>query len=137
MANLFFMIVINSMYVQQSSIYSNRQYTFPQFGSYKTTFSKKLEEVIAKKKVNNEDKTFLSRELNNILDGKLSKRFLGEGVDGQVYKIDDKFVMHFVSLLMKPDFINSPYKNFDLELLQSMDFIDHKNEINFCYIMAF
>lgn len=93
MANLFFMIVINSMYVQQSSIYSNRQYTFPQFGSYKTTFSKKLEEVIAKKKVNKEDKTFLSRELNNILDGKLSKRFLGEGVDGQVYKIDDKFVM--------------------------------------------
>lgn len=38
----------------------------------------------------------------------------------KINKIDDKFVMHFVSLLMKPDFINSPYKNFDLELLQSI-----------------
>ena len=38
----------------------------------------------------------------------------------KINKIDDKFVMHFVSLLMKPDFINSPYKNFDLELLQSV-----------------
>ena len=38
----------------------------------------------------------------------------------KINKIDDKFVMHFVSLLMKQDFINSPYKNFDLELLQSV-----------------
>ncbi len=93
MANLFFMIVINSMYVQQSNIYSNRQYTSPQFCSYKTTFSKKLEEVIAKKRASNEDKNLLSKELNNMLGDKLDKRFLGEGANGQVYKIDDKFVM--------------------------------------------
>lgn len=38
----------------------------------------------------------------------------------KINKIDDKFVMYFVSLLMNPDFINSPYKDFDLELLQSI-----------------
>lgn len=38
----------------------------------------------------------------------------------RISKIDDKFVMHFVSLLMNPNFVNSPYKKFDLELLQSI-----------------
>lgn len=38
----------------------------------------------------------------------------------RISKIDDKFVMHYVSLLMNPDFVNSPYKKFDLELLQSI-----------------
>jgi len=38
----------------------------------------------------------------------------------KINQIDDKFVMHFVSLLMNRNFINSPYKNFDLELLQSV-----------------
>lgn len=38
----------------------------------------------------------------------------------KINKIDDKFVMHYVSLLMNQDFINSPYKKFDLELLQSI-----------------
>lgn len=36
-----------------------------------------------------------------------------------INNIDDKFVMYFVSLLMNFEFINSPYKNFDLELLQN------------------
>src|SRR5699024_4900078 len=38
----------------------------------------------------------------------------------KINEIDDKFVMHFVSLLMNSDFINSPYKDFDLKLLQSI-----------------
>lgn len=38
----------------------------------------------------------------------------------KINKIDDKFVMHFVSLLMNPDFISSQYKKFDLELLQNI-----------------
>lgn len=38
----------------------------------------------------------------------------------RISKIDDKFVMHYVSLLMNPDFVNSPYKKFDLELLQTI-----------------
>lgn len=38
----------------------------------------------------------------------------------KINEIDDKFVMHFVSLLMNSDFINSPYKEFDLKLLQSI-----------------
>ena len=38
----------------------------------------------------------------------------------RISKIDDKFVMHYVSLLMNPDFVNSPYKKFDLELLQTV-----------------
>ncbi len=38
----------------------------------------------------------------------------------KINKIDDKFVMYFVSLLMNPDFINSQYKKFDLELLQNI-----------------
>lgn len=38
----------------------------------------------------------------------------------KINKIDDKFIIHYVSLLMNPDFINSSYKKFDLELLQSI-----------------
>lgn len=38
----------------------------------------------------------------------------------KINEIDDELVMHFVSLLMNPIFINSPYKDFDLELLQSI-----------------
>lgn len=38
----------------------------------------------------------------------------------KINKVDDEFVIHFVSILMKPYFINSPYKDFDLELLQSV-----------------
>ena len=38
----------------------------------------------------------------------------------KINKIDDKFVMYFVSLLMNPDFINSQYKKFDLELLHNV-----------------
>ena len=38
----------------------------------------------------------------------------------KINEIDDELVMHFVSLLMNPNFINSPYKDFDLELLQSI-----------------
>ncbi len=37
----------------------------------------------------------------------------------ELNKIDDKFVMYFVSLLINKNFINSQYKKFDLELLQS------------------
>lgn len=35
----------------------------------------------------------------------------------KINQIDDKFVMHYVSLLMNKDFIKSQYKKFDLELL--------------------
>lgn len=38
----------------------------------------------------------------------------------KINKIDDYFVMHFVSLLMNQMFLNSQYKKFDLELLQSV-----------------
>ena len=38
----------------------------------------------------------------------------------KINEIDDRFIMHYVSLLMNPMFINSPYKKFDLELLQSI-----------------
>lgn len=38
----------------------------------------------------------------------------------RINQIDDKFVMHYVSLLMNPNFINSPYKKFDLELLETV-----------------
>lgn len=38
----------------------------------------------------------------------------------EINKFDDKFVMYFVSLLVNSDFINSQYKNFDLELLKSV-----------------
>lgn len=38
----------------------------------------------------------------------------------KINKMDDKFVMHFVALLMNSEFINSPHKNFDIELLQSI-----------------
>ena len=38
----------------------------------------------------------------------------------EINKIDDKFIMHYVSLLMNPKFIHSKYKKFDLELLQTV-----------------
>lgn len=38
----------------------------------------------------------------------------------RINEIDDELVMYFVSLLMNPNFINSSYKTFDLELLQSI-----------------
>ena len=38
----------------------------------------------------------------------------------KINKIDDNFVMYFVSLLMNSTFINSQYKKFDLELLQNI-----------------
>lgn len=38
----------------------------------------------------------------------------------KINKIDDKFVMYFISLLMNSEFIDSSYKNFDLELIQSI-----------------
>lgn len=39
----------------------------------------------------------------------------------EINKIDDKFVMYYVSLLMNLDFINSAYKKYDLELLKTVD----------------
>jgi len=38
----------------------------------------------------------------------------------KINEIDDRFVIHYVALLMNPKFINSPYKNFDLELLKNV-----------------
>lgn len=38
----------------------------------------------------------------------------------KINKINDKFIMYFVSLLMNTNFISSQYKKFDLELLQSI-----------------
>lgn len=38
----------------------------------------------------------------------------------KINEIDDKLVMYFVSLLMNPNFINSTYKDFDIELLQGI-----------------
>lgn len=37
----------------------------------------------------------------------------------KINKIDDYYVMHYVSLLMVPVFLNSPYKKFDLKLLDT------------------
>lgn len=37
----------------------------------------------------------------------------------QISIIDDKFILYFVSLLMNPNFVNSQYKKFDLELLHN------------------
>ena len=38
----------------------------------------------------------------------------------KINTFNDKFVMHYVSLLMNSTFMNSQYKNFDLELLQTV-----------------
>lgn len=38
----------------------------------------------------------------------------------KINEVDDKLVMYFVSLLMNPDFINSKYKKFDIELLKNI-----------------
>lgn len=61
----------------------------------------------------------------------------------KINEIDDNFVMHYVSLLMNPSFVNSPYKKFDLELLQNVSsksiFMDlyrlmsDKNSLNSSY----
>ena len=61
----------------------------------------------------------------------------------EINKIDDKFVMYYVALLMNPDFINSAYKKYDLELLKTvvdksifMDLyrlMEDKNSLNSVY----
>lgn len=38
----------------------------------------------------------------------------------KINKIDDKFVMHYVSLLMNRNFIKSKYKSYDLDLLETI-----------------
>ena len=74
------------------------------------------------------DMDFLNDYKYDISDAYISDRHCVAGSNDPDYlknlikinEIDDKFVMHFVSLLMKPHFINSAYKDFDLELLQSI-----------------
>ncbi len=39
----------------------------------------------------------------------------------KINEMDDRFVVDFAILLMNPNFINSQYKKFDLELLQNVD----------------
>lgn len=38
----------------------------------------------------------------------------------KISEFDDKYVMYYVSLLMNSDFLKSPYKEFDLELLKNI-----------------
>lgn len=60
-----------------------------------------------------EDSTIVYPEC---VSGKVDSDYVNNLI--KINQIDDKFVMHYVSLLMNPNFINSPYKKFDLELLQ-------------------
>ena len=39
----------------------------------------------------------------------------------KINEMDDKFILYYVSLLMNPEFINSPYKKFDMEFLEHID----------------
>ncbi|MEI3499057.1 MAG: hypothetical protein V8Q71_00840 [Bacilli bacterium] len=39
----------------------------------------------------------------------------------KINEMNDRFVVDFAILLMNPNFINSQYKKFDLELLQNVD----------------
>lgn len=60
------------------------------------------------------DKYILDR---NSVSGNIDPDYINNLV--KINKIDDNFVMYFVSLLMNSTFINSQYKKFDLELLQN------------------
>lgn len=72
------------------------------------------------------DTDFLKDYEHDINDAHISDRNSVAGKNDPDYlnnleiisKIDDKFVMYFVSLLMNPSFIHSPAKKFDIGLLQ-------------------
>jgi len=57
-------------------------------------------------------------EYNGYVSSKLDPDYIENLV--MINQIDDKFVMHYVSLLLSLCFINSNYKKFDLELLRNV-----------------
>lgn len=74
--------------------YNAPQYRPQQFTGYKSVFSRKLESVVARGKADEPEKTFLTDWMKKFVDIKLrAKRRIGEGFHGEVYKIDDKYVL--------------------------------------------
>lgn len=70
--------------------------------------------------------------VDNCVSGKTDPDYLNNLV--RISKMDDKYVVNFAILLLNPNFINSQYKNFDLELLQNVD--NESTFANLCrYIM--
>lgn len=57
-------------------------------------------------------------DIDNMVSGRCDKDYLNNLI--RINKTDDKFIAYFVYLLMNPKFINSPYKKFDLELLENV-----------------
>lgn len=71
------------------------QYNKPiQFQGYKSVFSRKLESVIAEGKKECKGQSFLTDWLKKFVAKKMrADRKIGEGFHGEVYKIDDKYVL--------------------------------------------
>lgn len=80
----------------------------PNFEGYKSQFSKRLDQVLIKKRATKEDKQFLISKLFNFITQKMRpNRSVGEGFHGRVYKIDDKYV------LKKSIFVNTDTLEFE------------------------
>ena len=69
--------------------------------------------------------------VDNCVSGKTDPDYLNNLV--RISKMDDKYVVNFAILLLNLNFINSQYKNFDLELLQNVD--NESTFANLCMYM--
>lgn len=80
--------------MQITNNYSTPQYNSQNFTGYKSVFSKRLERVVAEGKAGQTDQLFLSDWLKKFTIFKMRAcRRIGEGFHGEVYKIDDKYVL--------------------------------------------
>ena len=85
---------MNISQIQNFNPYSSYQNPLPSFEGYKSSFSKKLDQILIKKHATKEDKEFLTNKIFIFLKKKInSKQSIGEGFHGIVYKIDDKYVL--------------------------------------------
>lgn len=74
--------------------YNAPQYRQPQFTGYKSVFSRRLQRVVAEGKADKTERNFLTDWIKKFTALKLkASRRIGEGFHGEVYKIDDKYVL--------------------------------------------
>lgn len=80
--------------MQITNNYPTLQYRPQQFTGYKSVFSRRLQRVVAEGKADDTEKTFLTDWIQKFVASKLKAgRRIGEGFHGEVFKIDDKYVL--------------------------------------------
>lgn len=77
-----------------SAVNNNSSYTYkPSFLGYKTVFTRALDEVILNKKPLEEVEQNLLEKFNVLLKRLQKGKSMGSGIEGSVYRIDEKYVL--------------------------------------------